>query len=235
MRNFMILMIAIFPFVASERTLAQEDTVGRVGIGISLDPTRKELVYTQSTYRNVSTDPEVSSTAVSFYVPLNVAPHLRLEPNIGIALYKSAITYNYPLSTEQDQTDESIIIAGIRGLYIIPVSSSVSFYAGPKIELNFVSSTDDYWYLSSGYPKQGYKTVTTETDVTVGGVFGVEYFPVHALSIGGEVSINYLSYGNPDETTTEYSGVSSGSGNSTNRDQYCVYTGALFFLRWYFL
>jgi len=235
MRNFMILMITIFSFLASERTLAQEDTVGRIGIGISLDPTRKELGYTQATYENARTMPDAFSTAVSFYVPLNVAPHLRLEPNIGISLYKSATTENYSATTEQDETDESIIIAGIRGLYIIPVSSSVSFYAGPKIELNFVSSTDDYWSIGSGYPKQGSKTVTTETDVTAGGVFGVEYFPVHALSIGGEVSINYLSYGNPDETTTEYSGVSSGSGNSTNRDQYCVYTGALFFLRWYFL
>ncbi len=180
MRNFMILMIAIFSFLASERMLAQEDTVGRVGIGISLDPTRKELGYTQSTYENTRTMPDAFSTAVSLYVPLNVAPHLRLEPNIGISLYKSATTENYSTSTEQDQTDESIIIAGIRGLYIIPVSSSVSFYAGPKIELNFVSSTQDYWSINTGNPKYGSKIVTTETDVTIGGVFGVEYFPVHA-------------------------------------------------------
>jgi hypothetical protein len=227
--------MAIISFLASERMLAQEDTVGRIGIGISLDPMRKELVYYQSTEGAMINAPTIYTTAVSIYFPITVAPHLRLEPNIGISLYKNTTTQQEPTYRYQDETDESIIIAGIRGLYIIPVSSSVSFYTGPKIELNFVSSTEDYWSINTGNPKYGSKTVTTETDVAIGGVFGVEYFPVHALSIGGEVSINYLSYGNPDETTTEYSGVSSGNDYPKNRDQYCIYTGALFFLRWYFL
>ncbi len=110
-------------------------------------------------------------------------------------------------------------------------------YYGPRLEFEFISSTYEDVY-SNNYPNANsnydYKTITTETDITFGGVIGAEYFPIHKFSIGGEISLNYVSFGNPNVTNDNYPVPASPSTNTSERNQHTLYTGALFFLRWYF-
>jgi hypothetical protein len=66
----------------------------------------------------------------------------------------------------------------------------------------------------------------------ISGIFGAEYFPLAELSIGGEVDLNYVSFGNPD---ISQSPPQPGTQPTTTRTQTLVSTGALLFIRWYFL
>jgi opacity protein-like surface antigen len=221
---------------------AQEDTLGLVGLGISIDPTKgSELVYINPSLENLQSIWSNNTSAVVFYVPINVTNRFRFEPSIGLfsASSSSATTptiqgngtpYTY-------SNDASVITLGIRGTYRYSLSNLLILYLGPRLEFGIVSSTYENVYITN-YPnaniKQDDKKITKETDITFGGVIGAEYFPISKFSVGGEISLNYVTFGNPDITYENYPTPSS-SYNTTEREQHTLYTGALFFLRWYFL
>lgn len=70
----------------------------------------------------------------------------------------------------------------------------------------------------------------------MGIVFGAEYFPISHYSAGGEVSLNYTTFGNPTITnTTSPPQTPPAYTNSNDVAQYSFNTEALFFMRWYFL
>jgi hypothetical protein len=43
------------------------------------------------------------------------------------------------------------------------------------------------------------KQQITETDITVGGVIGVESFPIRKFIFGGEICLNYVIFGITDD------------------------------------
>jgi hypothetical protein len=220
----------------------QEDTLGSVGFGFSFDPTKmSELLYINFSPWGLQMIPTASSSAFVFYVPINVSNGFRLEPSIGLFSMSSSSTETsttpvsgYPSTSS---TDASVITLGIRGTFKSPLSNSLVLYFGPRLEFGIVSTTYEHTYFSN-YPvtntKNGEKTITKETDITFGGVLGAEYFPIRKFSVGGEISLNYVTFGNPD-ITDEYYPPQSPSTYTTERKQHTLYTGALFFLRWYFL
>jgi hypothetical protein len=73
---------------------------------------------------------------------------------------------------------------------------------------------------------------SSETDFMISGIFGAEYFPLREFSIGGEIDFNYVSFGNPDYTQTP---PPTGMQTTTTSTRSLVSTGALLFIRWYFL
>ena len=75
---------------------------------------------------------------------------------------------------------------------------------------------------------------TKETDVHLGASFGGEYFPFTQFSVGGELQLNYTSYGNPDITQTS-SQQPPATSTTSERKQHLWNTDALFFVRWYFV
>jgi hypothetical protein len=64
------------------------------------------------------------------------------------------------------------------------------------------------------------------------GIFGAEYIPLREISIGGEIDFNYVSFGNPDISRTP---PPTGTQSTTTLTRSLVSTGALLFIRWYFL
>ena len=164
----------------------------------------------------------------------------RLEPSIGLFSISSSSTTTPTTqgigSPSTTSTDASLTIIGIRGTYSSSLSNSLALYYGPRLEFGIVSLTEEYVYTTS-YPvantRQDDKTTTKETDITFGGVIGVEYFPICKFSVGGEISLNYVTFGNPD--IEDYPTPASLPTYTTERKQQILYTDALFFLRWYFL
>jgi hypothetical protein len=233
MRYIPIVIITFFTIIVSDPLFGQEDTLNIAGLGISIDPTKvSEMVYFGSFWQNYPT-PITSTSAIEFYVPIKVTNKFRLEPSIGL-FFTSSSTTTTPIVhgngySETTTNDASVVTIGIRGIFNSSLSNSLSLYYGPRLEFGFVSSTSE-----DGQPSQDYKTTTTETDITLGGVIGVEYFPIRKFSFGGEISLNYMTFGNP-YVTNEDNPQTQPSTYTSERDQHTLYTGALFFMRWYFL
>jgi hypothetical protein len=242
MRYISIILFISLSIILSNPLFGQDDTLGLVGLGISIDPTKgTELVYINSSWENLQSAPITNTSSIVFYVPLNVTNRIRFEPSIGLfSTSSSTTTTSIPQGSSYPQTisnDASVTTIGIRGTYISSLTSSLILYFGPRLEFGFVSSTQGDVYAVN-YPvvntRIDNKTITKETDMTFGGVIGAEYFPIRKFSIGGEISLNYVTFGNPD-ITNEYNPPPSAPIYTTERDQHTLYTGALFFLRWYVL
>ena len=239
--RYMFIILSVFLTIFMSNLLhGQEDTLGLVGLGISIDPTKgSELVYINPSLENLQSNWTNNTSSVVFYVPINVTNRFRLEPSIGIFSMSSSTASTQGGGYPQTITnDASVITLGIRGTYNSFLSNSLMLYYGPRFEFDIVSSTyEDLYY--SNYPstnsKYDNKTITSETDITFGAVIGVEYFPIRKFSVGGEINLNYVIFGNPNVTNNNYPTPAAPSTYTSERDQYTLYTGALFFLRWYFL
>ena len=153
MKTKAVLSIIFLSLIYSVRTDAQEDTIGTLGIGISLDPTRSESIYYQYEQEYYSRQPDILMSAVAFYIPINLNKRFRLEPSFGIYANHTGTTTNSvnPLNgyPEYSSLDASIIVAGIRGMYISRISTGINCYVGPKIELGFSSTTYDDWFINN--------------------------------------------------------------------------------------
>ena len=242
MRYSRLGLIILILLVVSTPLFAQEDTLTHVGLGISIDPTSTgELAYVRSTLRGTQLVPLTNFPAIVFYVPINFKNRFRLEPSFGLFSLKSStsstnVSSGY-YSTQTSTNDATIATIGIRATYCSLLSNSLAVYVGPRVELGFVSLTDEYSYLntySGTTTSSDDKTTTSETDVTFGAVVGAEYFPVQKFSIGGEVGLNYILFGNPD-VLQEHTPPQSPSSTSSSRSQHVLFTNTLFFVRWYFL
>jgi hypothetical protein len=66
-------------------------------------------------------------------------------------------------------------------------------YTGAPIMFHVPLTIAEYSSTRPG-ELQRFTTTTDETNVTVGAVAGVEYFPVAPFSIGGEISFNYIRW-----------------------------------------
>ena len=239
MRNISVILIIFL----SAPLLAQNDTLIHVGLGISIDPTNTEhIVYFRTTIDGVNLIPLTGFSAIMFYVPITFQDGLRIEPTIGTFSASSSTTttstFTATESGNTSSTDASVTTLGIRLTYCSPISNSLSFYFGPRLELGFLSTTEEYSYYtttSSSYTPTDDKTTTKETDVTIGAIWGAEYFPTKRFSIGGEIAFSYVSFGNPVVSSEDYPTQSSTGITTTSRDQHTVFTNSRFFLRWYFL
>jgi len=233
---FVILLISLV-VMSTNLLLSQEDSLGILGLGISIDPTgASQIVYVRSSLDNYQA-PLSNVSAVRFYVPIYVTNAIRLEPSFGI--YSSSSTTKDNSSYPSSTTDaSSVSTIGIRGTYNSMISRSLIVYFGPRLELAFVSSKHQYSYIAS-YPSPNTpaedKTTSTETDITFGGVAGAEYFPIRHFSVGGEIDLSYITFGNPNITYENYPSPGPPAINTATRDQYILNTGVLFFVRWYFL
>lgn len=215
----------------------------QLGIGISIEP----ALFGASLFRVTAasfpdgsyflfTQPTYSSTPYNIYIPIHVSKHFRIEPQFGLYLMRSEQTVSVPVSqflpayTYSYKAEVTLFRIGVGIVYLIPTTERFQMYLGPRFAFNFASA------LSSGpgtLPPpsvQQSETTTKQTDIIVTALFGAEYFAISSLSIGGEVDLDYVSFGEPDITHTP----PSSSGNTSNLKQYLISSGALFFVRWYF-
>jgi hypothetical protein len=181
----------------------------QVGVGIGYEPFR--LFSTGSTTFITS-----AGTPVSLYLPIRTSPALTVEPEFGLFTYSSETTS----SGVTTNSSASVVRLGAGILATVASGSSTRIYVGPRIGIYLVKEkTSSSYYATSS-------TEMSETDFSVGGSLGAEYFFVETMSLGGEALVTYYSFGEP--TYTPSSSMSSGSSRSM------FSSNVIFFLRWYF-
>jgi hypothetical protein len=212
-RRIPSLVFAAFFFLPCAGTIWAQEPATTVGIGISMDPTRLFMTGS-SIYSN-------AITPVNLYVPIT-GQDFRIEPEIG---YYST-SYKSSLSGSSAESNASMFHIGLGGFYVITANVPVRMYVGPRIGFNFASSTS-----SSTTPFGSSSSESTETDFIVGLSFGGEYLCAPQFSIGGEAQVNYISFGQPDVTTTP---PPSNTGPSADLTRHLLSSNVLFFFRWFF-
>lgn len=220
--------------LASAPLKAQDTLPYHFGVGISVEPALfgQQVYYTGGVSgAYLQATPVYSISPFYIYFPVMLAKNFRIEPRFGIYSFSNESTSS-GAPTQPDKSTYTLTDIGLAAEYVIPAGEKFQLYAGARGNLNFIS------YSSSGYSFIGGPApvlVTgdeTETDVLVSALFGAEYLPMKGFSIGGEVDFNYVSYGNPDLTITPPPAYLSTTSTLTRS---LVSTGALFFVRWYFL
>ena len=244
MKQISVILFVVFTLAFTTKIFSQSEKENKLGIGISLDPTRIGHVsyYLYNNQLGYSSTTSANASPIIFYIPINMTKHFRLEPSFGLFTtnYSNTTTPTYPGAYTTTTTNSgSIVTIGLRAVYLSSISNSFGLYLGPRIDFNFVSSSNgnpQIVGISNSTIVVTYISDMTETDINVGGVFGAEYFPISHLSLGGEVSFNYTKFGNPSLTnSTSPPQPPQVYTTSTEITQYSFHTDALFFMRWYFL
>lgn len=147
-----------------------------------------------------------SLPAAQIYVPINVSPGIRIEPQLGI------------LKLEDDvdpSQDMSVFTVGVGLLFMKHVGQQTIAYVGPRIALSRVSQPVNDPFGPGTLDATG-------TDFRLAGVVGGEYLFSPHFSIGAEAQLAYTSVGDRDAG----SGVNIPGGSS-------FATSALVFFRTY--
>ncbi len=130
-----------------------------VGIGISIVPLESAG----------------ATPTVQVYVPVNLAPTLRIEPSVGIR------THDEPTPG----TDTRDVTVGVGVFYVQRVAAPFDVYMGGRLGLNFarVERTN----------AQGATTSDSGTDVVIAAALGGEQFLSPHFSLGAEAQLGYRS------------------------------------------
>ena len=243
MKRTMFIFFVLFAFLFSIKLFAQATAEKHLGLGISFDPSRiGHVTY----YYNGPGPGPVSGTIVNqspllFYFVLDTN-NIRIEPLFGLSTGNSENTQtsrsinNSDYSTNTNTNNFSDITVGLGGFYLSHLSNNFNLYFGPRIAFDFVSAKSGYktsGVYNGQYSSYENSTEAKETDITIGLAFGAEYFAFNKFSFGGEASINYTRFGNPEVTTTPQPVTT--NINTSERTQYSYHTSGIFFVRWYFI
>jgi outer membrane protein with beta-barrel domain len=125
----------------------------KVGLGIGIAPFAVPTV-------NAAT----ISRTVELYVPIALAPNLRLEPSLGIA------STNQP-GNAQDTRDFTL---GLGVFYVSRLAPTVDMHMGGRLKLNFAEVSTPALGSDSG------------TDFSLAAALGGEYYLVPRFSLGLE-------------------------------------------------
>jgi hypothetical protein len=213
---------------------AQDTLRYHLGAGVSVEPALfgQSVYYTGGTTEVfVTATPLFSVSPFYIYMPLALTKNFRIEPRFGIYSLSNEVS-NSGTPSQPQKDDVTLTHIGLSVEYVIPAGEKFQFYAGPRAGLNFISETFSSYQYTGGPAPVNVTTTQSETDVMISGIFGAEYFPLHELSVGGEVDFNYVSFGTPDISQTP---PPTGTQTTTTVTCSLVSTGALFFVRWYFL
>ncbi len=182
---------------------AQQPSQGRVGIGLGL-PTHSfgSLLSTLGGATGVFEGPQI-------YVPINVSPNLRIEPQFG-----------YISATDDDlhETDSAFTI-GAGAFYVAPMGQQTNIYAGGRLAL--------IWTKDENHTGGGLLVKTTQRATSLAPVFGGEYAVSPRFSVGAEAQLNFVWLSDPDQ---EVGGITQTFPGGSN-----YFTQGLIFVRIYFL
>jgi hypothetical protein len=129
-----------------------------VGVGVSVVP---------------FSDAGGAMSTIEVYVPIRVAPQLRLEPSLGIFTRDRNGT---------GATDTRDVTLGVGVFYVKPIAGPVDMYVGGRLKLNFAHSDDGV-------------TSNSDTDLLIAGALGGEYYLVSHFSVGLEAQLGLYQRG----------------------------------------
>ena len=201
-----LINLCLLAIIASGACALGQQGQVRFGLGVSVNPT---MLFSSSSSSTMFQPVGLTN----IYIPFMPSANFRIEPEGGIVSISSETSGSSPF-----KASSTSLRLGIGFFYVRPLDSTFSFYVGPRLGILASSTT----YKFSFDPE----SKTSETDFFLGGCIGGEYAFSPHFSLGGEVQLNYISYGSPDQTPASIS-VSS-------RSQSAFTNNALMFCRWYF-
>ena len=225
-----ILLVGLL--VAGAPVIAQDTVAFHMGVGMSVEPAlfgQSITYYSEGVY--IGATPLYSASPYYIYIPVTLTKNFRIEPRFGIYSYSSE-TSNSLTPSQPQKDDVTMTNIGLSAEYLIQPGEKFQLYVGPRAGLNFLSGTSSSYQYNGGPSPVQVTSTESETDFMISGIFGGEYFPVKDLSIGGEIDINYVTFGNPDYTQSP---PPTGTTSTTTLTRSLVSTGALLFIRWNFL
>jgi hypothetical protein len=182
-----------------------QPTGPRVGLGVSIDTLGFASAFTANTTALVSP---------KLYIPIVVAPNVRIEPEIGWVRARN----------DNDSTSDSAFDLGIGAMFLKSVNQNVDLYGGARLRV--------VWMRMEQVTGGGGFEKTEQRNFTFAPVIGGEYKPSPWFSVGVEAQLNFIFLGNEDITTTAPGGATvktTGSGGDAQT------LAGLAFLRVYFL
>lgn len=146
-------------------------------------------------------------TSFLFFVPLNVAPNLRVEPFVGWARADTdALPAGNggagPLSTPGKSSD---FILGAGVFFVQPVAAQVQLYAGGRLGLEWESEQD-------AAPATG---KSTRRNTILGAALGGEYLLNPRFAVGAEAMVAYVAIGDTKFSGNGLPSVEGGGGSAS--------------------
>lgn len=197
--------ILLISLVSSSLLAGEDDGErNRFGVGISLF---EEFLSLSGPSYSVDL-----TGGVNVYLPVRLRENVRIEPEFGI-MYTS---YDYEYDGESYDGSERIIRIGI-GIMPIIQRGKLDMYYGLRLGVSFASLKEPERTIYTPFEMQDY----SKTDWYIAPAFGSEFFVSPHFSVGGEVRLEFTSFGEWND-----------SGSTS--DLYTIQNRNLFFVRWYF-
>ena len=192
--TFSVLILLIWNNVYTQEPPPQKKT--QVGIGVSITDIKDLFQYIEG----------AGPPATEIFIPINISPTLRIEPEIGF-FQSSSENENFKSSSKS-------FSFGL-GIFRMNLKDGINLYYGARLGLTRTSSSFEYSYNGSATDEQSVEGFFIAP--TVGG----EYFLNNSFTLGGEAQLRYASSSGKDEDDEEMT-------TSTTA------TRALLFIRFYF-
>jgi hypothetical protein len=199
--TFRIAAAALAALAISAPASAQERRP-RLGIGVGIN------TFDFNTGVQLFTNAFPAAVPDSIYVPINIAPSFRLEPQLGI------VTFSEDTSAGGTAIDTSVVSIGLGVFYVSTFENQLDVYVGGRVVRTSFSQTQK----TPNAPE--FKT--EGSDIRIIPALGGEYSLHPRFSLGAEVQLQLISFGSRSQTA----GGSIPGGTGTQ-------TSGLFFARVY--
>lgn len=202
------------PSIAS----AQEGEQPFIGLGVRIqDPLSTQVANSLG-----------SGTSLNVFVPINVLPMFRLEPDVGFGRTSQTIesfNNNGDFASRRDEIN-SVFRLGVGGFYMLSPSERTNIYFGGRF--GFLRSSEETRQDNDNGPIQ--YTYIKRNGVVLTVASGGEAYITPYLSIGGEFALDFISQGDPN---VQYDPPRQTPDTETTGSA-ILPNGALF-IRWFFL
>ncbi len=157
MKNVVRLALALCALALAVPAAAQQQQRPMLGFGVSFVP---------------FASPSAILPTAELYLPINVAPVLRIEPSLGI--------FSRDVSGGTKTRDVTL---GVGVFYVKSIAAPVDMYVGGRLKLNFA------------HVETAAGATESDTDVFVAAALGGEYYVVPKFSVGFEGNLGLYQQG----------------------------------------
>ncbi len=182
-RKITMLAAAAAALAVAPAALAQQKDAVKVGLGVSLE-TFNLAQFGAAVQGSVPLD-----TPLSVYVPIQISPHLRVEPSLGFATFSMDAVYANTANIPESGHAWNL---GVGVLYYPAPAQPAGFYVGGRAGVVFAG------YSISNAPLPS--TDVSWTNVYLKAVLGGEYFLAPKFSVGLEAQLGVTFFGDEDVT-----------------------------------
>lgn len=178
--------------------------------------------------------PLAAPTRLNVYVPINLMPILRIEPDLGFSR-SASVNENFDddgNSVLRQENKDSVFRLGVGAFYMMQPANRTNIYVGGRLGLLRNSSVQQVDAVVLG-ANVNTTTTTTRNDIMASLATGGEAYVTTHFSLGGEVALDFTSFGDPRVTTDPESNMD--DDDDTSSSTTALSTSGALFLRWYFM